>query len=86
MRGRVQPHGRFVVALWRRDEIHDARLAPDGVRALHAALVMLAPLGALEDGDRLTVVEDRAGSPKDDDKASSADLPEANRSSHYSSA
>jgi hypothetical protein len=43
---RVHPPCCFVVTLWRRDDVHDVRLAPSGERALHVALVMLAPLGA----------------------------------------
>jgi len=42
------------------DEVHHATIAENGERALKAAIVMLAELDALENGDRLTVTE---GSP-----------------------
>jgi hypothetical protein len=55
----VNPDSKFVVTLWRQNEVEDARTAPTGERALKAAIVMLAQLDALENGDRLTVTEAR---------------------------
>jgi hypothetical protein len=57
MPAHINPNGKFVVTLWRGNAVHDARTAPTGERALKAAIVMLAELDALEDGDRLTVTE-----------------------------
>ncbi len=53
----INPNGRFIVTLWRGDEALDARTAPTGERALKAAIVMLAELDELQNGDRLTVTE-----------------------------
>ena len=60
MPAHTNPNGRFIVTLWRGDEVHHATIAENGERALKAAIVMLAELDALENGDRLTVTE---GSP-----------------------
>jgi hypothetical protein len=57
MPGHTHPDGKFVVTLWRHDEVEDARTAPTGERALKAAIVMLAEQEALQDGDKLTVTE-----------------------------
>ncbi len=53
----IPPNGRFIVTMWRGLDVLDARTAPTGERALKAAIVMLAELDALENGDRLTVTE-----------------------------
>ncbi len=53
----IPPNGKFIITLWRGDEALDARTARDGERALKQAIMMLAELDALENGDRLTVTE-----------------------------
>jgi hypothetical protein len=57
MVARVNANSRFVVAFWRDGEAHDSRTAATGERALKIAILMLAELDDLQDGDRLTVTE-----------------------------
>jgi hypothetical protein len=57
MPAHIHPNSRFVVTLWRDGETLDARTAATGERALKIALLMLAVLDELQDGDRLTVSE-----------------------------
>jgi hypothetical protein len=57
MPAHITPHNRFIITFWRNDEIVDARTAPTGERALKAAIMMLAELDELQNGDRLTVTE-----------------------------
>jgi hypothetical protein len=57
MVARIQPNGRFVVTIFRDGEVLDARTAATGERALKMALLMLASLDDLQNGDRLTVLE-----------------------------
>jgi hypothetical protein len=54
---RIRSGDRFIVTLWRRDDVLDAATAETGERALKAAIVLLASVDSLEHGDRLTVTE-----------------------------
>jgi hypothetical protein len=58
MVARVQPHGALAVSFTRVGREIDLRVAPDGVRALKMALLMLASLDELRDGDALRCVEE----------------------------
>jgi hypothetical protein len=57
MVARTQPQSKFTVALIRAGEVLDARTVPTGERALKIAILLLAQLDDLEDGDRLTVTD-----------------------------
>jgi hypothetical protein len=51
------PNSKIIVTLWRDGEVLDARTAATGERALKMALLMLASLDDLQNGDRLVVTE-----------------------------
>ena len=53
----ITPASKFTIAFLRGNEVLDARLAPTGERALKVAILMLAELDDLQNGDRLTVTE-----------------------------
>jgi hypothetical protein len=57
MVARTQPDSKFIVAFWRDGECIDSRTAPDGREALKTALMLIAALAELQDGDKLTVSE-----------------------------
>jgi hypothetical protein len=57
MPAHINPNSRFVVTIFRDGEMLDARTAATGERALKMAVLMLASLDELQDGDRLTVTE-----------------------------
>ena len=57
MPAHIHPASKFVITVFRDNEVLDARTAPTGERALKAAILMLAELDALQNGDRLTVTE-----------------------------
>jgi hypothetical protein len=57
MVGRLQPQIGLRVTFWRCGLERDSQIAPTPERALKAAIVMLASLDDLIDGDRLTVTE-----------------------------
>ena len=50
-------NSKFTVTIFRDGEVLDARTAATGERALKAAILMLAELDELQDGDRLAVTE-----------------------------
>jgi hypothetical protein len=50
-------NSKFTVTLFRDGVVLDARSAATGERALKIAVLMLASLDELQDGDRLTVTE-----------------------------
>ena len=50
-------NSKFTVTLFRDGEVLDARSAATGERALKIAVLMLASLDELQDGDRLVVTE-----------------------------
>jgi hypothetical protein len=51
----AKPETGLTITFWRDGKEHDHRVAPDGVRAVSAAMRMLAMLDELQSGDRLTV-------------------------------
>jgi hypothetical protein len=57
MSARVNPNSKFTISFIRDGEVLDARTAATGERALKLALLMLATLDELQNGDRLTVAE-----------------------------
>jgi hypothetical protein len=57
MPARIQPHAGIRVRFERNNRRHDEEVAPTGERALKVALLMLARLDDLRDGDRLVVTE-----------------------------
>jgi len=57
MVGHVNPNSKFTISFIRDGEVLDARTAATGERALKIALLMLATLDELQNGDRLTVAE-----------------------------
>ena len=57
MPARTNPQSRFTVSFLRDGDVLDARTAATGERALKIAILMLAELDDLQDGDRLTVTE-----------------------------
>jgi hypothetical protein len=57
MVARTRTNDRFIVTLWRGEEVLDATTAETGERALKAAIVLLAGQDALQGGDKLTVSE-----------------------------
>jgi len=59
MVARIQPQVGIRVRFERNNRRHDEEVAPTGERALKAALLMLARLDDLRDGDKLIVVEAR---------------------------
>jgi hypothetical protein len=59
MVGRTKPLVGIVVAFIRDGEEIDTQVAPTGKSALKRALLMLAKLDHLQDGDRLVVTETR---------------------------
>lgn len=54
-----QPQGALRVTFERENRRHDAEIVPTPERALKVAILMLARLDNLIDGDRLTVTEVR---------------------------
>jgi hypothetical protein len=50
-------NSKFTISFIRDGEVLDARAAATGERALKAAILMLASLDDLQNGDRLTVTE-----------------------------
>ena len=57
MVARINPNSKFTISFIRDGDVLDARTAATGERALKIALLMLATLDELQNGDRLTVVE-----------------------------
>ena len=57
MPAHISPNSKFTVTLWRDGEPLDTAAAATGERALKAAILMLASLEDLQNGDRLTVTE-----------------------------
>jgi hypothetical protein len=57
MSARVNPNSKFTISFIRDGDVLDARPAATGERALKIALLMLATLDELQNGDRLTVTE-----------------------------
>jgi hypothetical protein len=55
MVARIQPLMGLKVTFWRSGLERDSQVAPTPERALKAAIVMLASLEGLTDGDKLTV-------------------------------
>ncbi len=55
MPARIQPLTGLKVTFWRCGRERDSQVAPTPERALKAAIVMLASLDDLIDGDKLTV-------------------------------
>jgi len=53
----IATNSKLIVTLFRDGEIYDTRSAATGERALKIALLMLATLDELQNGDRLTVTE-----------------------------
>lgn len=58
MVARIHPHLHGFHVVFERDGLElDAEIAPTGERAVKAALMMIARLEELQDGDRLTCTE-----------------------------
>jgi hypothetical protein len=57
MPAHTRTNDRFIITLWRGDEVLDATVAENGERALKAAIVLLAGQDGLEAGDKLIVTE-----------------------------
>jgi hypothetical protein len=57
MPARTNPNSKFTVLFLREGDVLDARTAATGERALKLAILLLAQLDDLQDGDRLTVSE-----------------------------
>jgi len=57
MPAHIISNSKFIITLFRDGEVLDAHTAATGERALKAAILMLAGLDALENGDRLIVTE-----------------------------
>jgi hypothetical protein len=57
MVARSNHNSRFTVSFLRNGDVFDARTAATGERALKIAILMLAELDDLQNGDRLTVTE-----------------------------
>jgi hypothetical protein len=57
MPAHINLNSKFTVSFIRDGEVLDARTAATGERALKIALLMLATLDELQNGDRLTVTE-----------------------------
>jgi hypothetical protein len=53
----VIPHAKFTVSFFRGGELLDDRIAETSERALKVAIMLLAELDGLQDGDKLTVIE-----------------------------
>jgi hypothetical protein len=53
----VTLNSKFTISIFRDGVVLDTRSAATGERALKTALLMLASLDELQDGDRLTVTE-----------------------------
>jgi hypothetical protein len=51
----VQSSGGLIISFYRNDEIHEQQTADNGVRAVSAAMRILALRAELQPGDRLTV-------------------------------
>jgi hypothetical protein len=57
MPAHINLNSKFTVSFIRDGDVLDARTAATGERALKIALLMLATLDELQNGDRLTVTE-----------------------------
>jgi hypothetical protein len=57
MVARTNPLGRFTVSFFRDGDLLEDRVAPNPERVLKVAIMLLAELDALQDGDRLVVKE-----------------------------
>jgi hypothetical protein len=57
MPAHTRTNDRFIITLWRGDDVLDATSAENPERALKAAIVLLAGQDGLEVGDKLTVTE-----------------------------
>jgi hypothetical protein len=57
MPAHVTLNSKFTISIFRDGVVLDTRNAATGERALKTALLMLASLDELQDGDRLTVTE-----------------------------